>query len=103
MSFLIAYNVENKHLLGIFDVGGAMKRALKQSGTFAEALGKHSTGGTILETGFKLAAEEFYGGEYITGDWTEDETEAYVFDRKSHAKSICKGMKLDGLSLVEKP
>lgn len=47
--------------------------------------------------------KEFHGGEYIIGDWTEDETEAYVFDRKSHAKSICKGMKLYGLSLVEKP
>ena len=47
--------------------------------------------------------KEFYGGEYITADWTENEKEAYVFDRKSHAKAICKGMKLDGLSLVEKP
>jgi len=36
-------------------------------------------------------------------DWVEDETEAYVFDRKSHAKAICKGMKLDGLSIIEKP
>ena len=50
----------------------ALRRATKQSGTFAEALGKHSTGGTILETGFKLAAEEFYGGEY-KGDVTTTE------------------------------
>jgi hypothetical protein len=50
----------------------ALRRATKQSGTFAEALGKHSTGGTILETGFKLAAEEFYGGEY-KGDVTATE------------------------------
>ena len=42
----------------------AIRRATKQAGTFAEALGKHSVGGTILESGFKLAAEEFYGGDY---------------------------------------
>ena len=47
--------------------------------------------------------KKFHGGEYIKGDWVEDETEAYVFDRKNHAKAICKGMKLDGLSLIEKP
>ncbi len=47
----------------------ALKRATKQAATFAESLGKHSTGGTILETGFKLAAEEFYGGDY-KGDVT---------------------------------
>ena len=46
--------------------------------------------------------KEFHGGEYIRGDWTEDETDAYVFDRKSHAKAICEGMKLGGLSLIEK-
>ena len=42
----------------------AIRRATKQAGTFAEALGKHSVGGTILESGFKLAAEEFHGGDY---------------------------------------
>ena len=47
----------------------ALRRATKQAGTFAEALSKHSTGGTILETGFKLAAEEYYGGDY-KGDVT---------------------------------
>ena len=42
----------------------AIRRATKQAGTFAEALGKHSVGGTILESGFKLAAEEFHGADY---------------------------------------
>ena len=42
----------------------AIRRATKQAGTFAEALGKHSVGGTILESGFKLAAEEFHGSDY---------------------------------------
>ena len=50
----------------------ALKRATKQAGTFAEALGKHSVGGTILESGFKLAAEEYYGGDY-KGDVTATE------------------------------
>ena len=50
----------------------AIKRATKQSATFAEALGKHSVGGTILSSGFKLAAEEFYGGDY-KGDVTATE------------------------------
>ena len=50
----------------------ALKRATKQAGTFAEALGKHSVGGTILESGFKLAAEEYYGGDY-KGDITATE------------------------------
>ena len=42
----------------------AIRRATKQAGTFAEALGKHSVGGTILESGFKLAAEEYHGADY---------------------------------------
>lgn len=46
--------------------------------------------------------KKFHGGEIIRGDWTEDETEAYLFDRMTHAKAICKGMKLDGLSLIIK-
>ena len=45
--------------------------------------------------------KKFHGGERVTGEWTYDKKQAYVFDRKSHAKSICKGMKLDGLSLIE--
>jgi hypothetical protein len=47
----------------------AIKRATKQSGTFAEELSKNSVGGTILPQGFALAAETFYGSNY-KGDVT---------------------------------
>jgi hypothetical protein len=47
----------------------AIKRATKQSGTFAEELSKNSVGGTILPQGFALAAETFYGSDY-KGDVT---------------------------------
>tara|TARA_X000001388_G_scaffold73825_1_gene66023 strand:+ start:41 stop:1072 length:1032 start_codon:yes stop_codon:yes gene_type:complete len=46
------------------DKDEAIRRATKQSGSFAEALSKHKTGPAILPTGFALAAEEFYGSEY---------------------------------------
>ena len=46
--------------------------------------------------------KEMIGGEYIRGTWVENEHEAYIFQTKSHAKSICKLMKLDGLSIIEK-
>ena len=49
----------------------AIRRATKQAGTFAEALSKHSVGGTILSGGFALAAEEFYGSKY-KGDQATD-------------------------------
>jgi hypothetical protein len=51
------------------DKDEAIRRATKQAGTFAEALGKRSVGGTILSQGFALAAEEFYGNDY-KGDVT---------------------------------
>ena len=51
------------------DKDEAIRRATKQAGTFAEALGKNSVGGTILSQGFALAAEEFYGNDY-KGDVT---------------------------------
>ena len=47
----------------------AIKRATKQSGTFAEELSKNSIQGTILPQGFALAAETFYGSDY-KGDVT---------------------------------
>ena len=51
------------------DKDEAIKRATKQSGTFAEELSKNSVGGTILSQGFALAAETFYGDSY-KGDVT---------------------------------
>ena len=51
------------------DKDEAIKRATKQSGTFAEELSKNSVGGTILASGFALAAETFYGDNY-KGDVT---------------------------------
>ena len=51
------------------DKDEAIKRATKQSGTFAEELSKNSVGGTILSQGFALAAETFYGSDY-KGDVT---------------------------------
>jgi hypothetical protein len=51
------------------DKDEAIKRATKQSGTFAEELSKNSVGGTILSSGFALAAETFYGDSY-KGDVT---------------------------------
>ena len=51
------------------DKDEAIKRATKQSGTFAEELSKNSVGGTILPQGFALAAETFYGSDY-KGDVT---------------------------------
>ena len=46
------------------DKDEAIRRATKQSGTFAEELSKNSVGGTILSSGFALAAETFYGSDY---------------------------------------
>jgi hypothetical protein len=51
------------------DKDEAIRRATKQSGTFAEELSKNSVGGTILSSGFALAAETFYGKDY-KGDVT---------------------------------
>ena len=51
------------------DKDEAIRRATKQSGTFAEELSKNSVGGTILSSGFALAAETFYGSDY-KGDVT---------------------------------
>ena len=51
------------------DKDEAIRRATKQSGTFAEELSKNSVGGTILSQGFALAAETFYGDSY-KGDVT---------------------------------
>ena len=51
------------------DKDEAIRRATKQSGTFAEELSKNSVGGTILGSGFALAAETFYGDNY-KGDVT---------------------------------
>ena len=51
------------------DKDEAIRRATKQSGTFAEELTKNSVGGTILASGFALAAETFYGNDY-KGDVT---------------------------------
>ena len=51
------------------DKDEAIRRATKQSGTFAEELSKNSVGGTILSQGFALAAETFYGSDY-KGDVT---------------------------------
>lgn len=43
----------------------------------------------------------FKGGEWVNGVWSYDIDEAHIFDRKTHAEAICKGMKIDGLSIVE--
>lgn len=43
----------------------------------------------------------FHGGERLRGDWTLDATEAFVFDRKSWAKSIVTLLKSEGLNIVE--
>ena len=51
------------------DKDEAIRRATKQSGTFAEELSKNSVSGTILPQGFALAAETFYGSDY-KGDVT---------------------------------
>jgi len=45
--------------------------------------------------------KKFIGGEFVRGEWTEDISEAFIFDRKSHGKLIIRGMKLGGLSLVD--
>jgi hypothetical protein len=42
------------------------------------------------------------GGEYVTGDWTGDDVEAYVFTTKRHATAILRLMKMNGLSVIEK-
>jgi hypothetical protein len=43
----------------------------------------------------------YYGGDRIKGDFDADVKHAFVFDRKSWAKAIIKGMNLDDLSIVE--
>ena len=45
---------------------------------------------------------DFKGGKVVTGIWDEDPKQAFIFDRKSHASAICKGMKLDNLEIIEK-
>jgi hypothetical protein len=51
------------------DKDEAIRRATKQSGTFAEELSKHMVGPTILPSGFAIAVEAFYGNDY-KGDVT---------------------------------
>ena len=51
------------------DKDEALRRATKQSGTFAEELSKHMVGPTILPSGFAIAVEAFYGKNY-KGDVT---------------------------------
>ena len=51
------------------DKDEAIRRATKQSGTFAEELSKHMVGSTILPSGFAIAVEAFYGKDY-KGDVT---------------------------------
>jgi hypothetical protein len=55
-----------------------------------------------LEIRQVLYLEDFHGGEWIKGDWTENESKAHMFWSKKDATSICKGLLIDGLSLVEK-
>ncbi|MFT6841811.1 MAG: hypothetical protein ACI8Q1_000229 [Parvicella sp.] len=45
---------------------------------------------------------DFHVGASIRGDWTENESEAHMFWSKKDAREICKGLLIDGLSLIEK-